>query len=199
MKKGNNPARWGALLALACLSACDSYVPTPRPWAYPRIDLPPALSYQAFSQPNCPFTFEYPAEGRILRASEDSCWVDIGYERFGLVWHITYRDIPASGKPPSAHAEDYRRLIYKHSKKATNISATPASYPAGSGIWYEISGNVGTPAQVFLSDSASRHAFMMSFYFQTALKNDSLQPVIEFMKEEVQRMLGTLRWKEPGR
>lgn len=126
----------------------------------------------------------------------DSCWVDIDFPRYDLKWHITYRNVEESQKSRSEHFEEYRKMIYKHSKQATQIVPSPVSVDAGEGTFFEIYGNVGTPAQVFLYDSTEQHVMMMSFYFQTALKNDSLFPVINYMKEEVQHMVRSIQWDE---
>ncbi|TAE57421.1 MAG: gliding motility lipoprotein GldD, partial [Bacteroidetes bacterium] len=89
----------------------------------------------------------------------------------------------------------YRKLVYKHTKKATQITETPLEIGSNRAILFELYGNVGTPAQVFMADSAGEHIFMMSLYYQTALKNDSLQPVTDYMKGEILRMLESLEWQ----
>ncbi|MEO1449668.1 MAG: hypothetical protein AAFV07_09060 [Bacteroidota bacterium] len=177
------------------LAACQSYEPYPRPYAYPRIDLPKATTYQTFQTQSCPFTFAYPSTAKISRDNDDSCWVDINFPEYDLTWHITYRDTRETNKDKATYFEDYRRLVYKHTQKARDIQARPISYPAGSGTWFDLYGNVGTPSQIFMHDSTEQQIVMMSFYFQTALKNDSLQPVIEYMKGEVDKMLGTFAWE----
>ncbi|RMG56365.1 MAG: hypothetical protein D6722_26645 [Bacteroidetes bacterium] len=189
-------AFWLSLSLLALLSACgEPYEPYPRPYGFHRIELPQSRSYARFETESCPFSFEYPDYGHLSRANADSCWADLAFPRYDLKWHITYRSQSQSGKTRSMHYEEYRRLIYKHSKKATQIKESPLSVSAGTGTLFEIYGNVGTPAQVFLADSSGEHVFMMSCYLQTALKNDSLQPVIQYMKEEMNHMLETFRWE----
>lgn len=185
---------WATLL-LWGLAACQSYAPYPRPYGFPRIDLPAQTTYQTFENEACPFTFAYPASGEIRRENNDSCWVDIYFPPYDLTWHITYRDARTGAKRKADYFEDYRRLVYKHTQQARDIQARSIAYPAGAGTWFDLYGNVGTPSQVFLADSNDAQIVMMSFYFQTALKNDSLQPVIEYMKGEVDNMLGTLRWE----
>ncbi|MEZ4827985.1 MAG: hypothetical protein R3C61_17135 [Bacteroidia bacterium] len=183
------------ILTLLLLGAgCESYVPYPRPFGFPRIDFPEKTTYTGFSNETCPLKFDYPDYGKITRDLPDSCWVDIQFPLYDCKWHFTYR-IAGQNKDKDAHFEDYRRLIYKHSAKATQIKESPISVPAGQGVLFEIYGNVGTPAQVFLYDSTETHIAMMSFYFQTALKNDSLQPVINYMKGEIKHTLETFQWE----
>lgn len=183
-----------ALLALLASWACDSYNPTPRRYAYPRIDIPAQTQYQSFRSESCPFTFEYPDFGKITRDMPDSCWVDIAFPRFDCKWHFTYHQAGTRTKTRHAYYEEYRRLVYEHSKKAKQINETAIQFAQGAGIRFDINGEVGTPQQLFLYDSTEQQILMMSFYFQTATKNDSLQPVIRYMKGEIEHMLETFRW-----
>ena len=184
------------ITALVLLSACgDDYVPFARKYAYPRIDLPSEVEYKVFSNEACPFTFEYPATGEITRNREDSCWVDIRFPEFDATLHVNNRSIPGSGQPLEVHQEEHRRLIYNHSVKAARIVPAPVEYPAGSGMKYEMTGEVGTPMQVFFHDSAGTESVIMSFYYQTATKNDSLAPVTDFLKSQVDHLLQSFAWK----
>lgn len=176
------------------LAACTSpQDPFPRPKGWPRIDLP-EHGYQKFENQVCPFTFEYPQLGVIEKQKSDSCWMDLYFERFECRWHVTYRYVPGSGKTAADHFEEYRKLVFKHIQKVQQIKERPLVGPGGSGVMYELFGTVGVPAQVFYSDSV--HLVMASFYFDTAVRNDSLAPVIDFMKEDLQHMAESITWKE---
>ncbi len=180
-----------SILTAFSLMACNE-IPSPKLPGYPRI-LFPEHEYQIFSSPECPFTFEYPLLGKINDRRIDSCWVDIDIPRYECKFHITYK--PLNSKTTYSRAyEDYRRLIYKHSQKASEIVETPIKEPNGIGTFFEIYGEVPTSAQFFFSDSA-RHAVMCSFYFETALKNDSLKPVIDYFKKDVKHLIRSIRWK----
>jgi len=184
-----------ALSLLLILVACEERTPIPRSFGFPRIDLPTETTYQQFDSESCPFTFEYPTYAKITRDRTDSCWVDIYFPPFDCKWHFTYRDLRETGLKREAYFEEYWELVHKHSKKATEIRPTNIQIPAGYGTLFEMFGNVGTPAQLFLSDS-THNIMMSSFYFNTALKNDSLAPVIDHMKKEFLHMASTLKWKE---
>lgn len=175
--------------------ACQDYTPYPRPFAFPRIELPAQTRYESLQSPACPFTFEYPKGGQKTRDLQDSCWVDLRFPSYSLTWHITHRHVPRSGKSRSQHYEEYRRLVYKHTQKATQITETPIQGPTGQGILFETYGEVGTPAQVFYYDSLEQNVVMLSFYFRTAEKNDSLAPVIDYMKGQVLHAVETLEWQ----
>lgn len=183
------------LSTLVLLSGCKSPSPYPRPLAFHRIDFPASVSYSQFESTTCPFTFEYPDMGVMTRSNEDSCWVDLYYPSYDCTWHITYRNIPESGKSRAQHFEEWRRLIYQHTKKASQIKDTPIQAANGKGFIFEIFGEVGTPAQIFFFDEQEEDLMMMSIYFQSALKNDSLAPVIDYMKEELAHLTTTMEWK----
>ncbi|RMG16260.1 MAG: hypothetical protein D6730_25335 [Bacteroidetes bacterium] len=187
-----------ALPAMYLLQACGQQAePYPRPLGFHRIDLPKETQYQQFESSSCPFTFEYPREGKVTRDLPDSCWVDIQFPPYGCKWHITYRHVPTSGTSRSGHFEEQRRLIYNHIKKASEIKENAFRVRAGYGTMYEVYGNVGTPLYLFLSDSSDTHVLMSTFYFRTAMKNDSLAPVIEYMKGQMMHAMETLKWQQP--
>jgi len=184
-----------AIVATMGLQSCSEPEQTllPRPTGWPRIDLP-EHGYQSMDAGPCPFTFEYPKMAAVESTKPDSCWMDLYMERFECRWHLTYRYIPASDKTIAQHNEEYRKLVFKHIQKVSQIKETPIESPAGEGIFYELYGTVGVPAQFLFTDST--HLVMASFYFDTAIRNDSLAPVIDFVKEDLKHMAESIRWKE---
>jgi gliding motility-associated lipoprotein GldD len=177
----------GAWMLFGC-SQPETY---PRPWGYHRLEFPP-VEYARFSHPNCPFEFDYPAHGRLELARVDSCFFNVYFPAFDCRWHVTSR--PLGGKVTHSFAyEDHRELVYKHTQKGT-IFDKPLRTPYGKGTLYELYGEVPTAAQLYFSDSTT-HAVELSFYFNTALKNDSLAPVIDRMKKDLLHMVESLRWK----
>ncbi|MEL6673428.1 MAG: hypothetical protein AAFR61_14585 [Bacteroidota bacterium] len=183
------------LLSLTLSSCSEEYVPFPRKYGFHRIDIPAVTQYQTFSNAACPFSFEYPEGGRISRESPDSCWTDIYFPAYDCTWHFTYRQAEESGKARGVHFEEYRGLIYKHSKKASQIKESRLDMASGKGVKFELYGNVGTPEQLFFHDASEQEIMMMSFYFNTAMKNDSLQPVIVHMKDQLDHMLESFTWE----
>jgi gliding motility-associated lipoprotein GldD len=197
-KRQNMPSRFASLAGILLLffAACDTYTPYPRPMGFPRIELPATTVHKTFQNTPCPFTFEYPDFGEFTRNSEDSCWVDITFPQFDGTWHIAYRNTDAIGKTRSELYEEYRNLMYFHTKKADRIIETPVSGPTGYGMLFEMYGEVGTPAQFFFSDSTGSQVIMNSFYYRTALKNDSLHPVSVYMKRELAHMIQSIQWSK---
>jgi gliding motility-associated lipoprotein GldD len=197
MKKEFFLAKLMILIILIGLTGCsEDIAPRARPHGFHQILFPETVVYQKFKSEICPFEFTYPASGKISRIFDDSCWVDIDFPEYGLKWHLTHRFVPETGLAVGEHFEEHRKLIYKHSKKATQIAARDFNTPVASGKAWEVYGNVGTPAYYFLADSAQENILMVSFYFNTATKNDSLAPVIEYMRGEVEKSLESLVWRE---
>lgn len=196
MKKVTGSLSIVITLSLIFLSSCgEEYVPFARKYAYPRIELPAEISYQVFENEACSFSFEYPAEGKITRNREDSCWVDISLEEHDATFHVNGRSILTSGRPLEVHQEEHRRLIYNHSVKAARIVPEAINLANGAGTKYEMVGEVGTPMQVFFHDEAGEESVILSFYYQSALKNDSLAPVTEYLKVQLDHIVETIEWK----
>ena len=63
------------------------------------------------------------------------------------------------------------------------------------GLVYELEGSgAASPYQFFLTDSIS-HFVRGSLYFNFTPNNDSLEPVIEFIKQDIDHLINTFRWK----
>lgn len=187
------PVLFASLMTLVLALGCaEALPPVPKPRAWPRIELPPH-SYTTLVTPTCPFTFDYPQIGVVESSKPDSCWMNLYFKPFECRWHITYRHVPSSGKTFSEHSEEYRKLVFKHIQKVSQIKETPLHSESGDGILYELFGTVGVPAQLFFSDST--HIVLASFYFDTAVRNDSLAPVIDFMKTDMKHMAESIRFR----
>lgn len=185
----------GLFALLLCLVACAPE-PRPRPRTFPRLELPPR-AYARFADPRCPCTFEYPSVGVLKNLKNDSCDFDIAFPTLGTTWHVTNRRIHPGRRGPDTRTdlyEKYRRLLYHHAPKTTGILERRLRVPAGGGTFFELSGQVPTPAQLFISDS-TRHALIVASYFNTAQKNDSLAPVIQYLKHDLHHLAQTLRWQ----
>jgi len=58
----------------------------------------------------------------------------------------------------------------------------------------ELEGEVPSQYQFHVSDSA-KHFLRGALYFKTATQNDSLRPVIDYIKQDVRHLLETLEWE----
>jgi gliding motility-associated lipoprotein GldD len=190
-------ARLAALLfgaaVLLLMAGCSGDELKPKPHGFPRMELPPH-QYKTFDCERCPFTFDYPVYGSVTFVHPDSCRFDIVFDRFGCKWHFTLEHLDEESYTYRQAFEKYRSMIYQHSRKG-KVYEEPIQLSEGVGRFFELYGEVPTSAQFFFSDS-SRYAVENSFYFRTALRNDSLAPVIDYMKQDLWHALETFEWRE---
>jgi gliding motility-associated lipoprotein GldD len=181
------------LLLVACTSTSDY---TPKPKGYNRIDLPPH-SYQQLA-PGHPYTFEYSRYARVLRDSSylaQPHWINLYYPQYRASVQITYAAINRNPQVFNKLLEDARKLTSKHQIKASAIDEKVLQTPNEMRVSvFELSGEVPSQFQFYTTDS-TRHFFRGALYFPTATSNDSLAPVIDYVKKDIVRLLNTLQYK----
>lgn len=187
---------------IACIvliaSACGSTPYTPKPHAYPREYFPPR-SYHLFDT-IAPFKFLYPRYAVIQKYSNDDSsknpfWYNIHYLPFNATLHISYHDFTTRSEFDELF-DDTRRLAYKHDIKAEEIEEIEVHNPSthSSGIIYELKGNTATNLNFYLSDG-EKHFLRGALYFNSRTEIDSIQPVFDFIKQDVIKMIETTSWK----
>jgi len=179
---------------ILALSGCKQESYTPNPEGYPRIQLP-EKAYQSFDS-TCPFQFKYPTYAKIIpdtNTSQYPCWMNIWYKPLGAKLYLSYRSFD-NLKQLNKYREDARTFVYKHTVKATDIQENRIVRDSSSGIFYELGGNTATAIQFFVTDS-TRHFLRGSLYFDAKPNRDSLRPAIQFLREDILKMVHTLQWK----
>lgn len=181
------------ILISGCFSGGDY---TPKPRGYFKIDFP-EKRYQSY-QSDCNYTFEYPVYASVLPDSSkgaQSCWLNVSYPQFNGRLHLSYHPVD-SRKVFDALVEDSRSFAFKHTVKATAIDEGHISYPANKvyGTYYSIKGNTASAIQFFLTDSAKNY-LRGALYFNEEPRQDSIQPVLEFIGKDIDVMIKSLRWK----
>jgi len=92
--------------------------------------------------------------------------------------------------------EDAYKLTTKHQIRAYAIEEDIVETSQGiTATVVTLSGQVPTPFQFYTTDSVN-HFLRGALYFHTALENDSLAPIIDFIKEDIMHMLYTLQWRK---
>ncbi len=186
-----------AALLMVLVSCHNNYTPKPR--GYFRIDLP-RHAYRDFDS-TYPYRFSYPVYARISNdplSPEKKYWMDINFPRFHATLHISYKTINHNLRK---YLEDSRKMVVKHIPKANAINDSLIVDPQRDlfGMTYDIEGaGVASPYQFILTDSL-HHFLRGSLYFHVEPNNDSLEPVIRFIKQDIRHFINTLRWKEKVR
>jgi gliding motility-associated lipoprotein GldD len=185
----------GVLLAILFSFACNSdYYPKPR--GYFRIDLP-EHEYQSFDT-TFPYKFEYPVYASILEdplTRGNQYWINVDFEQFRGKVHLSYKAIDGN---LNEYLEDTRTLAMKHIPKASGIKTETFVDENAKvyGLTYSIDGvEAASPYQFYLTDSTN-HFIRGALYFNVVPNNDSLSPVIEFLKEDIRHMIETFEWRD---
>ena len=185
------------VLLFAFIACQNNYVPKPR--GYYRIDFP-AKEYRTFDT-TFPFTFSYPVYSRILPDPSklaEPYWINILYYPYHAQLHISYKPIRNNLK---TFLEDARTLVNKHIPKANSINQREFVNEKDKvyGLVYDIRGSeAASVCQFYLTDSVSNFV-RGALYFNLAPNNDSLSPVIDFLKQDIVKMINTFRWKKIGK
>jgi gliding motility-associated lipoprotein GldD len=144
-----------------------------------------------------PYNFQIPV---YSNAGHDSLnlkqldWVTIEVPANHAQIHLSYKTID---KNLGEYIEESRTLAYKHSQKASSIEEQIFINPSKKvfGTIYNIKGNAASPMQFYMTDSI-KHFLRGSLYIKEIPNIDSLQPVIEFLNQDVIRLIETTEWKE---
>lgn len=184
------------IAAIFIFASCNNDF-TPKPRGYFRIALP-EKKYMLLDSVY-PYKFEYPAYAHITNdplSPQEKNWINIELPVFRGRIHISYKPL-ADKNSLVQFTEDTRTLALKHMSKASGIRNFAINDPSRKmyGLVYEINGmGAASPYQFYLTDSTS-HWLRGSLYFDVVPNNDSLAPVIDFVKADIQHMFETINWK----
>lgn len=194
---------WLVMAVLLLGSGCGEERFSPKPRAFPRVEYPEKV-YQSFDADFCAFTFEFPAYTKIVQDTtyfQESpvhpCWFDIFYPDFDSRIHCSYYPI-GEGKIFAELKQDAFELAEWHQKKANYIDEIRIDRGENvHGFAFDIQGPAASPFQFYLTDSTT-HFLRGALYFNTQVRPDSLEPVYEFVKEDILHLIETFEWTEEG-
>ena len=173
---------------LLAITSCKKEV-LPKPSSYLRLDYPEASYAQFESQ--CPFTFEMNADA-IIKGEKD-CGFTISYPKMKATIYLTYK--PVNGNINKL-LRDAQKLTYEHVIKADDILEQPFINKDHKvyGMFYQVNGNAATNAQFYVTDS-TKHFIDCSVYFYAKPNFDSVMPAASYIKNDMRRIMESLRWK----
>ncbi|HTA27028.1 MAG TPA: gliding motility lipoprotein GldD [Bacteroidia bacterium] len=183
------------LLAMGLYGCMNSNDPTPKRQGYFRIALP-ERKYNSYTA-ECPFTFEYPQYATVLRdsgAGRNSCWLNIVFPKFRCNVYMSYLPVDTDVR---AIIAECRKYVVEHEVKASAITERDVENPKDKiyGTIYDIEGNAASNMQFYLTDST--HNFIRgSLYFFAVPNKDSLEPVVNFVKEDINHLIQSFRWRQ---
>jgi len=192
------------IIALLFFAACgDSHDYSPKPRGYFRIVLP-KKAYREYVS-NYPFTFQYPTYAVMEKDTQTRIThsllnmnqlLNMQFPQLNGTLHLSYETI-TSKKVFDELVEDAHKFAFKNTVKATDIDQGNISIPAHKvyGIYYTIGGNAASSVQFFLTDSVKNY-MRGALYFNTEPRLDSIQPVLTFVKQDINVMIATFKWKK---
>ena len=165
-------------------TACTSdYMPKPK--GYNRIILP-KNEYQSLAD-TFPYHFEYSKQAVILPDTSwisEPYWIDVYYPKFHASVQVSYKPVHKSQQLLREYLATAYKLTSKHQVKAYAIDEATFKTKKGKiAVIAMLSGEVPSQYQFFCTDSMN-HFLRGALYFNTATQNDSLAPVIEFIKKD---------------
>ncbi|MBA4277068.1 gliding motility lipoprotein GldD [Flavobacterium sp.] len=181
-------AIFALLTVLFSVFSCKDEV-LPKPSGYLRLDYPEA-KYVNFEN-QCPFTFEMNSEAVIK--GEKNCGFTISYPKMKATIYLTYKPV---NKDINLLLRDAQKLTFEHVIKADDILEQPYLNPSKKvyGMFYQVDGNAATNSQFYVTDSI-KHFVTGSVYFYAKPNFDSVMPAASYIKNDMQRLMETLKWK----
>jgi gliding motility-associated lipoprotein GldD len=172
---------------------------TPKPIGHFRIALP-EKEYQRFDSSSFPYAFEYPVYADIVFEQSPGAkkyWLNINYPDYLAQISLTYLPVINNVDTLYKYTEDSYNFVSKHIPMANDIEPDLIRDTLNNvyGLKYNIEGNAAaSPFQFFVTDSC-QHFIRASMHFYVSPNNDSLSPVIDFIKADMDHLIKTIEWR----
>lgn len=184
-------------ILMAALISCDDEdnLGIPKPRGYFRIAMP-AKNYVLF-QEKCPFSFEIPNYAKMYLSAAPNAepyWRDLSFGKFNATLYISYKEITNDSILGKLINESWK-LTEAHTQMANGMRDSSILRVTDKvfGSVQLLTGNAATPVQFYLTDS-TKHFIRASLYFYAQPNKDSIQPVLEYIKKDIFRIVETLKW-----
>lgn len=181
------------LVSMGILSCKEQSMP--KPHGYLRIHVPENIDYTPLKRDlQCRFEYSEHAQINMVAQAADSFWLDIVYPDLNGRIYLSYKSLYDADL--NMLVEDARKFVFKHSVKASGIEESVIRDEKRKmyGILYDIDGDAASNTQFFLTDS-TQHFLRAALYFQCTPNRDSLDPVINHVREDILHLLETFEWE----
>jgi gliding motility-associated lipoprotein GldD len=161
----------------------------PKPSGYLSLEYPEP-KYASFDK-NCAYTFDL--NDAAIVTEKSNCNFEINYPKMRATLYLSYKPVNNNIK---LLLRDAQKLTYEHTIKADDIIEQPFinANKKVYGMFYEVNGNAATNAQFYVTDS-TKHFLDCSVYFYAKPNFDSIYPATNFIKNDMRKMMETLKWK----
>ena len=182
-------------LLLILLSACGEENTIPKPPTYLRLDLP-EHNYKKYTEKNCAYSFEAARIFTIKDVYDQdkklTCNKDIDLGGLNGVMYFSFIEM---NEPLATYIDYAINKVDEHKIKATAIEDEHIIRQKDRvfGTFFELQGDVATPFQFYLTDSVSKFVSGV-IYLNKTPKYDSLKPSLDYLKEDLNRLVETIKW-----
>ena len=197
--RGISPAFLLSAFLLFCFFGCvrKQEVPVPKPVGYFRLDTPVA-EYQHWDSV-LPFNFDYSKHATLnfQKRKDNVYWIDIYYPTLSAMFKMTC--FPVKNNLHNLMWSEEEQVMFHVDRMMTDDIQYSIVNDANAKVFgrlYDLEGKyVATPFKFWLTDST--HFFVKgTLFFDFAPNNDSLLPVINFLKRDALFMIETWQWKK---
>lgn len=174
-------------LILTLISCNDSY---PRKKGYLRISVPETL-FTDFEA--CSFKTKISSEAVIKEIPNKDCWFKLSYPTLKADLHFSSVEIQDNF---ADLVNSVHNIKDRHSQVATFIpeESIANNDKSANGILFKIQGKkAASPLSFYLTDS-TKHFVTASLYFNHSPNNDSIQPIIKHIMNDVDSMIYNWKW-----
>ena len=162
----------------------------PKPNGYIRIDFENKID-SLFNVKECGFSFR--TANYFILKSKNTCWLDLKYPKHNATIHLTYKRI---NNNLFQLLEESRNMVYKHTIKADAINEKIYLNKNRKiyGTLYDITGASASSIQFHVTDSINNF-IRGALYLYADPNPDSLRPVINYLREDIVKIMETLNWE----
>ena len=181
--------------------ACtDEQVNSPRPRGYFRIALP-EKEFVVYNDSTSAYTAEIPEYSAMYRSSAPDApatWRDLYFPEFKATLYISYHEITSDSLFAQLINQSWELTEAHHEMSSAMKDSTilrPDDRVFGTVI--ELGGSAASLVQFYLTDS-TKNFIRGSLYFYAIPNADSLEPVLDYVMQDVYHFVETLKWTNPA-
>lgn len=180
-------------ITFECSTSSTGYAPKPK--GFQKIDLP-KHEYQKLDNSH-PYSFEYSKSAIIQNDStvnSEPHWIIVYYPELDARIQFTYKPLNGDLKKLESHIGDAFKLASKHQVKAYSQQESVVQLKSGKkAVVIQLEGEVPSHYQFYLTDT-SKHFLRAALYLREPTVNDSLKPIVDYLKVDCRHLLETIKW-----
>ncbi|BAO54700.1 gliding motility lipoprotein GldD [Nonlabens marinus] len=176
-------------LFIILLASCGGEDAVPKPDAQLALNYPDP-TYKSIEK-DCSFSFDM-NDKAVMKGKKD-CSMTISYPDMDAMVYVNYRSVEENLRQLLI---DGQKLSYTHNQMADAITEQPFVNPKNKtyGMFYEVEGDAASNIQFYVTDSV-QNFLTASLYFNREPYYDSILPAVEYIKQDMVKMMESLQWK----